>query len=168
MTVMQATERGADRARSGLLLKLTLLLVASLTIMSGATISPGLPGIEAAFRGTAHAGVMTRLVLTLPGLFVALSSPLVGRLADRIGRKKLLIAAIALYAGAGSSGLYAGSLAGLLVGRAFLGVAVAGVMTLGTALAGDYFSGPERDRSGKDSRGRCATAPSGRWTAFRF
>lgn len=130
--------------QSRLPLKLTLLLVASLTIMSGATIAPSLPGIQAAYAAYPHAVFLSRLVLTLPGLFVAISSPLIGKLADRIGRKPLLVGSIALYAVAGSSGLYVDSLYTLLAGRACLGVAVAGIMTLGTALAGDYFPGPER------------------------
>lgn len=126
--------------------KATLLCVAMLTIMSGATISPALPGIEAQFSGTEGAALKTRLVLTLPGLFVALCAPFAGRFADLYGRKGLLIGSIVLFVLAGISGLVLNTLTGLLVGRALLGVAVAGIMTTGTTLVGDYFSGAERDR----------------------
>jgi MFS family permease len=67
-------------------------------------------------------------------------------LADRFGRKRLLLGAILLYSLSGMSGLFADSLAGLLVGRAFLGFAIGGIMTIGTALVGDYFEGPARER----------------------
>lgn len=146
MTSRPIDPAAVSQMQGGGMLKLTLLLVASLSIMSGATIAPSLPAIEAAYAGNPNAALLTRLVLTLPALFVALASPIVGRLGDRMGRTKLLIGALVLYAAAGSSGLYADSLPGLLIGRALLGIAVAGVMTLGTALAGDYFSGAERDR----------------------
>lgn len=146
MTSRPIDPAAVSQMQGGGMLKLTLLLVASLSIMSGATIAPSLPAIEAAYAGNPNAALLTRLVLTLPALFVALASPVVGRLGDRMGRTKLLIGALVLYAAAGSSGLYADSLPGLLIGRALLGIAVAGVMTLGTALAGDYFSGAERDR----------------------
>lgn len=122
----------------------TLLLVSTLTIMSGATISPSLPAIESHFAGSDNVEILTRLVLTLPALFIVICAPFAGGLADRFGRKPLLIAGALLYGLSGMSGLLTDSLAGLLVGRALLGVA--GVMTTATALVGDYFFGAERDR----------------------
>jgi MFS family permease len=133
--------RGSARAR-----KTTLLLVGTLTIMSGATIAPALPAIEAWFEQTPDAALLTRLVLTIPAILIAFCAPLAGSLADRHGRRPLLIGSILLFGLAGMSGLAMESLYGLLAGRALLGVAVAGTMTAATALAGDYFSGPERDR----------------------
>lgn len=124
----------------------TLLLISSLTIMSGATIAPSLPAIEAHFAGSANVEILTRLVLTLPALFIVICAPFAGGLADRFGRRPLLIAAALLYGLSGMSGIFGNSLVGLLIGRALLGVAVAGVMTTATALVGDYFSGPARDR----------------------
>ena len=126
--------------------KVTLLCVATLTIMAGATISPSLPEIEAAFSSVENIELLSRLVLTLPALFVALCAPLIGTLADKVGRRRLLLGTILLYGLSGMSGVVVDGLGGLLVGRASLGVAVAGIMTLGTALAGDYFAGTERDR----------------------
>jgi MFS family permease len=125
---------------------ITLLLAATLTIMSGATIAPSLPAIEAHFEGSENVEILTRLVLTLPALFIVFCAPFAGGLADRFGRRPLLIAAALLYGIGGMSGLMADSLAGLLVGRAALGIAVAGVMTTVTALIGDYFTGQARDR----------------------
>ncbi|GAA4106545.1 MFS transporter [Aminobacter aganoensis] len=124
----------------------TLLLVSSLTIMSGATIAPSLPAIESHFAGSANVEILTRLVLTLPALFIVLCAPFAGGLADRFGRRPLLIVTALLYGLSGMSGLMSDSLMGLLIGRALLGVAVAGIMTTATALVGDYFSGPARDR----------------------
>lgn len=125
--------------------KATLLLVASLTIMAGTTISPSLPAIETAFADVPHVALLSRMVLTLPSLFVAFCAPLIGGLADRIGRRRLLIASIVLYGVAGVSGLLVDSLAALLAGRALLGVAIGGIMTLVTALVADYFAGQERE-----------------------
>ncbi|WP_323687655.1 MFS transporter [Rhizobium sp. AN88] len=127
-------------------LKLTLLFVATLTIMAGTTVAPSLPAIEQSFLSTPNVEIMSRMVLTLPSVFVALCAPVAGVLADRFGRKRLLLGAILLYSLSGMSGLFADSLAGLLVGRAFLGFAIGGIMTIGTALVGDYFEGPARER----------------------
>lgn len=133
-------------AEKSLALKMTLLFVATLTIMAGTTVAPSLPAIEQTFLSTPHVDIMSRMVLTLPSVFVAFCAPIAGVLADRFGRKRLLLGAILLYSLSGMSGLFAGSLAGLLVGRAFLGLAIGAIMTIGTALVGDYFEGPARER----------------------
>lgn len=124
----------------------TLLSVSTLTIMSGATISASLPGIAARFADLPNVELLSRLVLTLPALFIAVFSPVAGWVIDRYGRKPLLIVMLPLFAVAGCSGLFADSLFGLLAGRAVLGIAVGGIMTTATALVGDFFAGTERDR----------------------
>lgn len=128
-----------------LALKGTLLFVATLTIMAGTTVAPSLPAIEQAFAGTDHVALLARMVLTLPAIFVAMSAPVAGFLADRFGRKRLLIISMLLYGVAGMSGLLADNLLSLLAGRAFLGLAIGGIMTVSTTLAGDYFTGAERE-----------------------
>lgn len=124
----------------------TLLLISTLTIMSGATISASLPGIAARFADVENVALLSRLVLTLPAVFIALFSPAAGFLVDRFGRKPLLIASLALFTIAGASGLFLETLPGLLIGRAALGIAVGGIMTATTALVGDFFQGAARDR----------------------
>lgn len=139
---------GAEVARSPHELRrnATMLFISTLTIMSGATISASLPGIAARFADVESVALLSRLVLTLPALFIALFSPVAGFLVDRFGRKPLLVASLALFAVAGASGLFLDTLPGLLIGRAVLGLAVGGIMTATTALVGDFFQGPARDR----------------------
>ena len=91
----------------GKLANATLLLSACLTVMAGGdhlalaagsctTTMPTSPGVE----------VLSRLVLTLPALFIALCSPLAGLAVDRLGRKPVILTgAGAVRAGRGSSGL---------------------------------------------------------------
>lgn len=140
-TTLPANTAGSEIGR-----KATLLMVATLTIMAGTTISPSLPAIETNFADVEGVKLLSRMVLTLPALFVAFCAPLIGGLADRYGRLRLLIGSILLYGLSGISGLFVESLPALLVGRAALGVAIGGIMTLTTALVGDYFSGSERER----------------------
>lgn len=123
-----------------------LLVASSLTVMAGAILTADQPRIAAQFAKTPHAELLTKLLLTLPALFIAFGAPLIGLTIDRWGRKRIFVAALAFYAIAGSSGLYLSSLPALLVGRALLGIAVAGVMTCATTLIGDYFSGAARAR----------------------
>lgn len=129
-----------------LLVKWALLLVSILSIMAGTALAPALPIIQDAFAGQANVEVLTRLVLTMHALFIVISAPFAGAAADRFGRKKLLVFALGLYAISGASGYFATSLTFLLVGRAFLGIAVAICMTTSVALIADYFEGLERSR----------------------
>lgn len=124
--------------------KATLLLVSSLTVMSGATIAPALPSMQAHFASVENVQFWIRFVLTMPALFIVLAAPLAGIIADRAGRRKLLLPSMVLYAIAGSSGIYLESLGAILAGRALLGVAVAGVMTTATTLIADYYEGGVR------------------------
>lgn len=123
-----------------------LLLAATLTIMSNATITPALPGLEAMFRDTPNAGLLTRLLVTAPSLLVALTAPFVGVASDRFGRRALLLGGVLLYAVSGTLGALLPSLEGIFASRLVLGVAVALIMTTQSALVGDYFSGPARGR----------------------
>ncbi len=128
------------------IIKITLLLVSSLTVMAGATIAPSLPQMARIFDQTSYAETLTKLVLTIPAIFIAVSGPFSGLIIDRFGRKQLLLASLVLYALAGSSGLYLDNIYLILIGRALLGVAVAGTMTVATTLIGDYYEGEERNQ----------------------
>ena len=115
-----------------------------MTVMAGATIAPSLPEMTKAFPDNEAAETLVKLVLTIPGLFIALTSPLSGWFIDKFGRIRLLTFMLVLYAVAGSSGLYLNTLLEIIIGRAFLGLAVGGIMTTAVALIGDYFEGEER------------------------
>ncbi len=127
-------------------LKLTLLLVSSLTIMSVITISPALPQMAAAFSGVKNSSFLVKLVLTIPALMIALFSPITGRLIDRYGRLMILWFALVLYAVAGSAGYYLKDLYEILISRAVLGISVGMSMTIVITLIADYFEGIERQK----------------------
>ena len=124
--------------------KLTLLLISTLTVMAGATIAPALPAMRESFAAVPNADYLVRLALTLPALFIALGAPFVGIAIDRLGRKPLLLLSLVLYGIAGSSGFVLSTLGMILVGRAFLGISVAGIMTTATTLIADYYTGTAR------------------------
>jgi len=129
-----------------LILKITVLLISTLTIMAGTPVSPVLPKIAVGFAGEANAELLSRLVLTMPALFTVFGAPLAGIIADRYGRKPLALASLALYAVAGTSGFFADTLQQILLGRALLGLAVGGCTTSAMALITDYYQGDERVR----------------------
>lgn len=126
--------------------KLTLLLTSMMTMMAGAVVAPSLPQINNIFSLTPHADILTKLIITLPALFIAFFSPFFGKLSDVIGRKKILFTALIIYSLSGVSAYFLNNLHLILVGRAFLGISVAGIMTMVGALIGDYYKGQERSR----------------------
>ncbi|MBZ5488888.1 MFS transporter [Halomonas aquamarina] len=121
-----------------------MLFASTMTVMSGAIIAPALPGISRHFSDQPQ--VMIQLILTLPALMITLFSPLMGYLADRFGRKPLLLLMLSIYGLAGGAGFLIDSVELLLASRALMGIAVAGILSISTTLVGDYFEGSERVR----------------------
>lgn len=125
----------------------TLLLVSTMTVMAGATIAPSLPDMEKHFSNLEHSTLLVQLVMTIPGLTIALLAPFIGWFLDRQGKKNILLISTFLYGVSGVSGFFFDdSLYGILIGRVFLGVAVAGIMVTCTTLIGDYFDGAKRGK----------------------
>ncbi len=127
-------------------LKLTLLLVSSLTIMSVITISPALPQMVIAFSDVKNAELLVKLVLTLPALMIAIFAPITGRLIDRHGRLRILRLSLVLYAVSGTAGYFLNNLYHILISRALLGISVGMSMTIVITLIADYFDGKERQK----------------------
>ncbi len=86
------------------------------------------------------------ILLSIPALFIILGAPLVGWLSDNIGRKSLLNVSLLIFGVAGTSGYFADSFFFMFVGRAVLGLSIAGIKTATVAMVGDYYEGPERNK----------------------
>lgn len=131
---------------NNVLIKLTLLLASMMTMMAGAVVAPSLPQINNIFSQTAHADILTRLIITLPPLFIAFFSPIFGKISDQFGRKKILLVSVVVYSISGTSAYFMNNLYLILLSRAFLGITVAGIMTMVIALIGDYYTGNDRSK----------------------
>ena len=127
-------------------LQTALLLLATLGIMSGITIVSSLPLISHTFLNIPNIEFLSKLMLTIPSMVIALFSPFAGYIVDRFGRLKPLYSGIFLFIVGGSSGFYLHDFYIILVGRAVLGLGVSLMMTSFTALIGDYFSEEERHK----------------------
>jgi len=123
-----------------------LLAMSCLPILGGLVIAPVLPAMEANFADTPGAHFLVPLTLTIPSLMIAAISPVASGLAARFGRRPLLLAALFLYAAMGLLPLIMNSLMLIVASRIFLGAAEAIVITISTALIGDYFAARTRER----------------------
>jgi MFS family permease len=132
---------GAGRTQLGLLLAGSCMPVLGATLLS-----PLLSRISQHFAGTPGVSVLVPLVLAIPALLIALAAPFAGRIADRLDRKRLLVAAMVAYSVFGTAPLYLTSLKAVLVSRILVGVCEAAIMTCCTTLIGDYWTGQRRRR----------------------
>ena len=123
-----------------------LMLTAVMPTMAIIALVPVLPLLLREFADVPGAAVLVPMALTIPALCVALFSPVAGWLSDKVGRKRLLIAALVGYAGFGLLPLLLDDLRMILAARVALGVTEAIIMTVATALVGDYFTGERREK----------------------
>lgn len=135
----------ADR-QAGLPQSLLLLFGSCLPVLGAVLIAPILPRMQQHFADVPGVEVLTPIALTIPALMIALLAPFAGMIADRVGRKPLLLGSLVLYALCGLLPLWLESLVGIVVSRAGLGLAEAGIMTCCTTLMGDYYHGARRER----------------------
>jgi MFS family permease len=123
-----------------------LLLVFSVTvtgILGNTLISAPLPDILHDFdQGDAAAGLLVAAA-TLPGIVMA---PVIGLLADRFGRRKVLIPCLVVFGIGGLLAVVAPSFPALLGCRLLQGVGSAGLINLAVVLLADGWDGEERAR----------------------
>ena len=125
--------------------KATIMLTSSMTVMAGAAIAASTPKLRDAFPEVENAEFISKMVISLPALFISIASPLMGQLLDKYGRLPFMYIGLVLYAVAGTSGFFLDDLTHILISRAVLGVSVACIMPATVALIGDYFEGSERE-----------------------
>jgi MFS family permease len=130
----------ADKNRSALAV---ILASATLTIMAGSVIAPVLNPMR---EGLGAAPSSVGIIITTHGLFMALFSPLMGSFIDRTGARGPFVISLIAYGLAGGSGLFINSFWVLLVSRAILGIALAGVFTAINVLILNMYEGSERNR----------------------
>ncbi len=132
--------------QAGLPQSLLLLLGSCLPVLGAVLLAPVLPRMQEHFADTPGATVLVPIALTLPALVIALVAPFAGLIADRVGRKPLLLWAMVLYSLCGLLPLWLDSLTAIVASRAGIGLAEAAIMTGCTTLMGDYYSGARRER----------------------
>lgn len=124
-----------------------LLLVGScLPVLGAVLLAPILPTLSDVFKDSPGSAALVPLILTIPALFIAILSPFAGAIADKVGRKRILIIALFFYSIVGTAPLYLDALGAIVASRALVGVAEAFIMTCCTTLIADYFTGNRRNK----------------------
>ncbi|MEZ4728065.1 MAG: MFS transporter [Caldilineaceae bacterium] len=123
---------------------ISLMFPAMLMPMLSSMSRVALPIVRNDFQIAADMTAWVDSVFTLPFMFLM---PVYGRLSDAVGRRRLILAGIVIFALGTAMTVVANSLGWLMVGRAIQGVGTAGMMPLGMALISTVF--PTVQREGK-------------------
>jgi predicted MFS family arabinose efflux permease len=123
---------------------LILLGAGCMTTMAGGLVAPILPDIVKELNlDTGWAGIL----VSMHCLTIALFSPPLGILADRIGRIRILIPCLLIYAVVGVAGAFMTNFWSLLLTRALLGAVSGGIAAASLGLLGNLYEGKERSQA---------------------
>lgn len=115
--------------------------VTLVAVMGVASITPAFPEVIQYFHITARQVGWLIVSFTLPGIFL---TPLTGILADRLGRKVILIPSLVLFGLAGFACFFVRDFHWLLLLRFIQGVGASSLASINITLIGDLFNGEER------------------------
>jgi MFS family permease len=125
----------AAQTRIGAAALAVLLASSPCSALMYTAIAPILPQL-AAHLGGGDGALYAQLIMTMPSIGLMVGGPVIGWGAELIGPRPVLIAALAIYAVAGSAGLYLDGVGALLASRLLLGLAVAGIGTSSLSVRG--------------------------------
>jgi len=122
----------------------TLHIVFGITltgIMGVASITPVLPLVSEIFAISPEQASLLIIVFTMPGVLL---TPVFGIMADRFGRKQVLVPVLMLFAVAGTACFFAPDFRTLLILRVFQGIGAASLGAMNVTIISDTFSGNDR------------------------
>lgn len=117
-----------------------------LPVMAIIALAPTLPTLLAHFHDVPNARLMVPLLITAPSACIALFAPAAGVIADRFGRRKLLLWSMAFYGVGGLMPFAIDNFWAVVAGRVVIGIGEAGVLTVVNTLLADYYEEKERHR----------------------
>ena len=120
-----------------------LLMVMVLASMEATVTSTAMPTIVGALQGLEHYAWVAAVYL----LASTLTMPIYGRLADLLGRKRVLISAIALFALGSLCASFAQSMLQLIIFRGVQGLGAGGIMPVVLTIIGDIFTIEQRAKA---------------------
>jgi MFS family permease len=124
-----------------------LLLPITMNVMGISVLTPVVHLMLAEFKAAPyHDYMVIGGILTMPAIWVLLFSPVAGWLADRFGRRNLLLVSMVVYAFVGVAPALLGNLYAIIAARIGVGICESIVVTVSTTMIGDYFKGHTRER----------------------
>ncbi|MDO7252970.1 MFS transporter [Helicobacter cappadocius] len=136
-----------DKKTDSIIFKTALFSIAATTVLGSTLIAPSLPALEKHFSDVQNIDFLSKLILTLPALFIMIFSPISGFMLERFGRLKLIYPSLVVWSVMGTSGFFLDNIYLLLISRAIFGIATAFLMTGVSVLLSDYYTGIKREKA---------------------
>jgi MFS family permease len=147
MSMSIATDSLAPQRKPGFLQGIMLLLPITMNVMGISVLTPVVHLMLDEFKAVPyHDYMIIGGVLTMPAIWVLLFSPVAGWLADRFGRRNLLLVSMVVYAFVGVAPAFLSDLYAIIAARIGVGICESIVITVSTTMIGDYFKGRSRER----------------------
>lgn len=115
--------------------------VTLMAVMGVASLAPAFPKIAQELKISSQGIGMLITFFTFPGVLL---TPVLGLLADRFGRKKILVPSLILFGVAGGACMVTRDFHFLLIWRFFQGTGAASLGSLNVTIIGDLYSGKGR------------------------
>lgn len=122
----------------------TIVIAAFLPIFAIVSMFPIVASMIEHFRHDPEAASKVPLMVTAPGLTIAILGPFAGFFVDRFGRRRLLLTATFFYGIFGTAPFFLDDLDQIFASRLLLGVCEAGILTIVNTLIGDYWDDESR------------------------
>jgi MFS transporter, ACDE family, multidrug resistance protein len=120
---------------------LVIFTVTLMAILGVASIAPAFPKVVSELGISSQAVGLLITSFTLPGVILA---PFIGVLADRIGRRRILIPSLSVFGIAGGMCGFTTDFDTILILRLIQGIGGASLGVLSVTIIGDLYSGPKR------------------------
>ena len=123
---------------------ITLILAGLMPVLALSGLVPALPQLFQQFADEPNRELLVPMIITVPSLCVALFSGFAGAIADRWGRRRLLLVSLLAFGALGTIPMLFSSLQAILASRVVVGIAEAAILTCANALLGDYYDEADR------------------------
>ncbi|HAO50426.1 MAG TPA: MFS transporter, partial [Runella sp.] len=132
--------------KAGFWQALVVILLNQLPMMAIVALMPALPTLMEHFKEVENKDLLVPMILTAPGICIAIIAPFAGVLVDKFGRRNLLIVFTAIYGLGGIMPFFLDGFNTVVTGRLLLGIGEAFVLVIGNTLLGDYFAPKDRSK----------------------
>jgi MFS family permease len=128
------------------MLKATILSASVPVGLAYSVVSPILAKMSDELAHDATDAYFVKMILGVIGAAMVVGAPIAGLLADKLGRRPLLVGSGLLFAVAGVAPFILHGLPAILITRFLVGIAAVAFATGGVTMVGDYFDDSERPR----------------------
>ena len=123
----------------------SILSISFLMYAAGSLIAPALNALQESFPDTPFPTI--RMIMTSMYLSILVFSLISGKLGDRISKKMLVVAGLAIYGTMGLIGANMNSVPALMACRILMGCGVGLVLPQATAIIAVFYEGKEKERN---------------------